>query len=61
MLNLEHGVGWADTSSSHQDEAGFIPYSVTQPRKGIADLVEMPHATGALISAPGDKVRVETR
>lgn len=60
MLNLGHGVGWADTSSSHQDEVGFIPYSVAQPRKGIADLVEMLHAW-ALISAPYDKARVETR
>lgn len=60
MLNLGHGVGWADTSSSHQDKAGFNPSSVTEPRKDIADLVEMPHAW-ALISTPYDKVGVETR
>lgn len=60
MLNLEHGVGWADTSSPQHYEAGFIPHSVAQPRKGIADLVEMLRAW-ALISAPYDKVGVETR
>lgn len=60
MLNLGHGVGWADISSPHRDEAGFIPYSVAQPRKGIADLVEMLRAW-VLISAPCDKVGVETR
>lgn len=60
MLNLGHGVGWADTSSAHQDETGFIPYSAAQPRKGIADLVEMLHAR-ALISAPYDKIGIETR